>query len=167
MFVRLAFLWSKEEPQSAGKRSEGGERRAGRTATTPAIVTCWHWPLGTGAPLISYWMSVNTVFVSQCAVAAVCSHLLQVPVCTQSKSFGWRFWCSMSCNHAFLILHDLTKWRNLLTTKVKLCFRLVTLERETLPLNRKVSTGQVKVGNSLKWALMAHVGKRSTAHSNF
>lgn len=63
------------------------------------------------------------------------------------------------------------KMKEFIFKKVKLCFLLGALERETLPLNRKVSTEQVKVGfrkrGTLKRVLMAHVGKRSTAHNNF
>lgn len=44
---RVACLWSEADPQSAGKRREGSELRAGRTETMPATVTCWRWPPGT------------------------------------------------------------------------------------------------------------------------
>lgn len=174
MLVRLAFLRSKAEPQSAGKRSEGRERRAGRMETMPAIVTCWHWPLGTGAPLISYWMSVNTPCLSiilsfglmmcltqltkQQNFLSVCGcYSLLASVASSSLHTVKIFWVEILMQYelqpcfphtAWPILK--TKWRNLLTTQVKLCLLLATLERETLPLNRKVSTGQVKVGFS-KW----------------
>lgn len=44
---RVEFLWNEAELQWAGRKREGGERRAGRTETTPATATCWHLPPGT------------------------------------------------------------------------------------------------------------------------